>query len=395
MKPAKLNAAITLYSNSPGQPTGYGVQAEYLVERLKRSGAEVAAISNYGLEGNNSKYNTKYGQIEHYSRGVEAYSNDVLPLHHKHFTSKFPDRPNLMITLYDTWVLNAKLLKDIPIASWVPLDHTTLPPKVEAWLRQPNVTPIAMAPHGVRQMQDKGIECEYVPHGIDTKTYKPTKNIEGQLTRDFMGVTDDQFVVGIVGANKANGSIHRKAYAENFLAFSIFLKKRPDAVLYVHANPFNVYGGFNLLDLAASVGIPQENLLFPNQIDMIYGFKQRDLAALYSAMDVMLATSYGEGFGVPTVEAQACGTRVIGSNWAATQDLVSEDSWLVDGQPFWDEAQKSWFQIPLVPSIVRALEEAYEAPRGRSQVAIDFAKQFDVDTVWDTYWMPVLQKILQ
>ena len=393
MKPAKLNAAISVYSNSPGQPTGYGQQAEYLVERLKRSGAEVAAISNYGLEGNNGKYNTKYGQIEHYARGWEIYSNDVLPLHHNHFIGRFKDKPNLMITLYDVWVLNAKLLKDIKIASWVPLDHTTMPPKVEAWLRQPNVTPIAMAPHGVRQMQEKGIECEYVPHAIDTKTYKPTKSIEGQLTRDFMGVTDDQFVVGIVGANKANGSIHRKAYAENLLAFSIFLRKHPDAVLYIHTEPLGVGGGFNLLDLALSVGIPKESIMFPNQIDLRYGFAQRDLAALYSAMDVMLVTSYGEGFGVPTVEAQACGTRVIGSNWAATQDLVSEDSWLVDGQPFWDEAQKSWFQIPLVPSIVKALEEAYEAPRGPSQTAIDFAKQFDVETVWETHWMPVLEKL--
>lgn len=393
-KPAKLDAVITLYSNTPGQPTGYGQQAEYLVERLKRDGAQVAAISNYGLEGNNSTINTKYGQIPHYARGLEAYSNDVLPIHHKHFASKFKDKKDLLITLYDTWVLNAKLLKDINIASWAPLDHTTMPPKVEAWLKQPNVTPIAMAPFGVRQMQDKGIECFYVPHGIDTKTYKPTKTIEGQITREFMGVRDDQFVVGIVGANKANGSIHRKAYAENFLAFSIFLKKYPDAVMYVHTNPLFPAGGFNLLDLAHSVGIPQENLLFPNQIDLQYGFAQRDLAALYSAMDVMLVTSYGEGFGVPTVEAQACGTRVIGSNWAATQDLVAEDGWLVDGQPFWDEAQKSWFQIPLVPSIVKALQEAYEAPRERSKVSMEFAKQFDVDTVWEQHWIPTLQKIL-
>ncbi len=63
------------------------------------------------------------------------------------------------------------------------------------------------------------------------------------------------------------------------------------------------------------------------------GIRRRSLAALYSAADVLLAPSYGEGFGVPTVEAQACGTRVIGSGWAATADLVAEDGWLVEGQP--------------------------------------------------------------
>lgn len=395
MKPAKFKATVSLYSNSPGQPTGYGQQAEYLVERLKRAGCDVAALSNYGLEGNNGKYNTKYGQIEHYARGIETYSNDVIKLHHSHFKSKHPNQKDLLITLYDVWVIKNKGLDEVPIAAWVPLDHTTIPPMVKRFLEKPNVTPIAMAPHGVRQMQENGIECEYVPHGIDTKIFKPTKTIEGKPIREFMGVTDDTFVVGMVAANKANGSIHRKAYAENFLAFSIFQKQFPDAVLYVHADPFPMQGGFNLLDLAASVGIPKDSILFPNQIDYRYGYAQHDLAGLYSAMDVMLSVGYGEGFGIPTVEAQACGTRVIGSNWAATQDLVAEDGWLVEGQPFWDEGQKSWYQIPLIPSIVNALKLAYEAPRERSQVSIDFAKKFDVEYVWENHWVPVLEKLLK
>jgi len=105
----------------------------------------------------------------------------------------------------------------------------------------------------------------------------------------------------------------------------------------------------------------------------------------------LLATSYGEGFGVPTVEAQACGTRVIGSGWAATPDLVSEDSWLVPGQPFWNEPQKAFFQIPAIGSILTALEEAYRAERGFSATARSFALQFDIPTVWDKYWMPFLR----
>jgi glycosyltransferase involved in cell wall biosynthesis len=154
-------------------------------------------------------------------------------------------------------------------------------------------------------------------------------------------------------------------------------------------------GGFNLLDLAGSVGIPQDAILFPNSIDYRYGFSQHNLAALYTGMDVMLSVSYGEGFGIPTVEAQACGTRVIGSSWAATADLVAEDGWLVEGQPFWDEGQKSWYNIPLIPSIVNALNLAYEAPREKSQVAIDFAAKFDVEYVWENHWIPVLEKLLK
>jgi hypothetical protein len=85
---------------------------------------------------------------------------------------------------------------------------------------------------------------------------------------------------------------------------------------------------------------------------------------------------------------------VIGSNWAATPDLVSADSWLVDGQPSWDAGQNAWWQVPVIPSIVNALEEAYKLRGTRSQESIDFVKQFDVETVWTNHWLPVLKKLL-
>lgn len=366
-----------------------------LVDRLKRDGAEVAAISNYGLEGNNSVYESPYGPVPHYARGFDPYSNDVLPVHHKHFVAKHKGKTlkDFIITLYDVWVLRNPALDEIKMASWVPMDHTTIPPKVAAWLKKDNVVPIAMAPNGVRLMEEAGIECEYVPHAIDTSVYKPTYKVGGQDVREFMGLTEDQFLVGMVGANKANGTIHRKAYGENFLAFSLFVKRHPNAILYVHADPAAILGGFNLLDLAMACGIPKDNLIFPNMIDLRYGFEQVDMAGFYTVMDVLLATSYGEGFGIPTMEAQACGTRVIGSNWAATPDLVSDDSWVVDGQPFWDEAQKSWFMIPSVPAILNALEAAYASPRGVSEASVEFASKFDVEYVWKNHWLPVLEKL--
>jgi glycosyltransferase involved in cell wall biosynthesis len=116
------------------------------------------------------------------------------------------------------------------------------------------------------------------------------------------------------------------------------------------------------------------------------------MAALYSAFDVLANPSYGEGFGIPVVEAQACGTRVIASGWAASADLVAEDGWLLQGVPFWDEPQKAWWQIPLVDSIHNALVEAYNAPRGSSKVAREFASQFDAERVWKWGWLPFLRE---
>ena len=389
----KLKGTVTVWSNSPGQTTGYGQQAEYLVNRLKRDGAKVAASSNYGLEGSLSTHQTPYGSIPHYPRGLDPYSNDVAPMNHEHWKKQNPDLPDAMITLYDVWVLRGQAWDSINIGSWTPIDHASITPLVEAWLRKDNVTPIAMALNGKRLMEAKGIECEYVPHGIDTKIFKPTAQIQGMATREYMNLKDE-FVVGMNAANKASGLIHRKAFSESLLAFSIFHQRYPDSVLYLHTDPLGSAGGWNLLKLIHAFGIPKEAVMFPPMLDYKYGISQKDLAALYTAMDVLLAPSYGEGFGLATIEAQACGVKVIGSNWGATPDLVAEDGWLVDGQPMWDAGQDAIWTTPSIPSIVSALEQAYKADRGTSQVAIDFAKQFDVDTVWTKHWLPTLDRLL-
>ena len=394
-KKEKLNGAVSLWSNSYNAPTGYGQQATHLLDSLKRSGLDVQMLSNYGLEGVPTTIKTPYGDVPHYPRGIDLYSNDAAPIDHQNFITQNPDKPNLFISLYDVWVMQSPGYEKFPIASWVPLDHVTLPPKVEEWLKKPNVTPIAMAPHGVRQMNAKGIECEYVPHAIDTKTYKPTFTIGKHAINDYLGIEPDQFLIGVVAANKASGLVHRKAFSELLMAFSIFSKGHPDALLYLHTDPYGLAGGWNLIKILQSLGIPKDKVLLPNPQDYRFGMTKQDLAAIYTRMDVLLAPSYGEGFGVPAIEAQACGTRVIGSNWAATPDLISEDSWLTDGQPSWDAGQDAWWQTPNIPSLVNALKEAYKAERGTSTIAVDFAQQFDIQTVWENHWVPVLKKLLK
>ena len=60
----RLTGAISLATNTPGVPTGYGVQAKLLMDRLKRHGLDVAALSNYGLEGRRDVIQTKYGPVK-------------------------------------------------------------------------------------------------------------------------------------------------------------------------------------------------------------------------------------------------------------------------------------------------------------------------------------------
>jgi len=390
----KIPGLVSLASNSPGA-TGYGVQSEYLVRYMKRHRMNVALLSNYGQEGTIGEYRTPFGTIPHYPRGVAPYSQDVLtPWHNHHRAQHDLGLKHAIMTLYDVWVYE-NWKDDVPVISWVPLDHVTLPPKVEAFLRRDNVTPVAMAPHGLRQLQKTGIDAVYVPHAVDTKVFKNTPKMMGPEgmtpTRDLLGIGGETFLVAIVAANKANGQVHRKAYDVNFLAFAAHLQRFPDSHLYVHADPSVGVGGFDLGVLARVCGIPKEKITFANRDEYRIGYSRESVAALYSAADVLLACSYGEGFGLGHIEAQACGTRAIGSSWAAAPDLLGEDSWLVDGTPFWDSPQSAFYQIPLLDSVVSALQHSYNAERGFSPVARKFALQFDEETVWNQYWMPFLK----
>lgn len=394
-KSEQINGVVTWYSNGITQPTGYGQQSWEVVTRMKRHGIDVATVSNYGREGVNGEVNTPYGKVYEYARGMDLYSNDSTPIAWEHHGGKHPGKTNLLITLADVWILTNPAFAKMPkIASWVPLDHVSIPPAVKAWLERDNVTPIAMAPFGVEQMAEVGIESTYIPHAIDTHVFKPTELLAGQKTRRFFNLKDDDFLVVVNSANKANKSIHRKAFAELLYAFAMFRKKVPNAYLYIHTEPTGIFGGFHLPRLAAACGLPMDAVLFPNPIDYRFGFEREDLAAIYTAADVALQVSYGGGFELPIMEAQACGTRVISTSWSGPKDLVADDGFLVQGQLFWDEAQVSWFKIPSIAGIYQALGEAYDSARengSHSEVSREFAKEFDAEKVWLEKWVPFLK----
>lgn len=389
---SKGKGTITWFSNSPYAATGYGMQTAQVLKRLIRDRYDVAMLSNYGREGANGEITVGGVKIPEYARGADLYSQDVTPLNHQHWKALNPEQKDLMVVLYDIWIMKGSKYDDIPIAAWCPVDHQPAPPAVMEHLKKPNIYPLAMSRFGQQMMANEGVDSFYVPHAIE-KVFEPTNKIEGMSNRKFLGLAETDFVVGMNAANKASGLVHRKAFAENLLAFSIFAKDKPEAKIYLHTDMFGSFGGWKLTALLESVGLSTEQVIFADQVAYRYGIPQSTLAGLYTAMDVYLGASYGEGFGVGTIEAQACGTPVIVSNFAASPELV-EDGWLVDGQPLYDPAQLAWFNVPSVPSIVSALENAYARGRGRSEKAIKGMEQYDADYVYNTWWKPVLAELL-
>lgn len=380
----KDSLRILWYSNAPFTGTGYGVQTADVCQRLKEENHEVAIACNYGIAGSTSNWNG----LKLYPQGNAMYSDDVLAAHYMDWTNNSNLTP-LLITLFDVWPLNTQFLHTIPrILSWCPIDHVPIPPAVLRFLMSENVTPLAMSKFGHDLMLKAGLDALYAPHGV-APAFKPSESFNNIDGRSFMRVDDDAFVVMMNGANK--GAVPcRKAFGENILAFSIFANDKPDAVLYMHCENRGSSGGIDLEALCRSVGLQPHQVKFVDQYAYRVGIPQELLATLYTAADVLLASSMGEGFGVPTIEAQACGTPVIVSNFSAQPELIG-DGWMVDSQPWWNPMQEAWFCTPSVPDIVKALNEAYEAKIKHSTKAVKFAEQYAAETVFDKYWKPILK----
>jgi len=383
---------ILWYSNAPWAATGYGQQTAQVIQRLAKEGHQVAIHAMYGLAGSSSTWNG----FKVYPQGLAAYSDDVVVAHTMEWANKDLSTPSLLMTLFDVWVLKSESLKQLKnIASWVPIDHQPTPPDVLRFLERDNVKPIAMSKFGSRMLDIAGLEHLYVPHAIEP-VFKPTASVDlpngKKMTgREFMGWEEDRFVVTMVATNKGSQPA-RKAWAENILAFSIFAKDKPDAVLYLYTEPDGAMAGINLPILLDACGVEKDRYKVVDQYAYRHGLPQQMMAAMYTASNVLLACSMGEGFGIPVIEAQACGCRVIVSNFTAQPELVG-DGWTVEGQPWWDAAQQSWFFTPNVPDIVKSLEAAYNTPRSLSDEAITHALGYGADTVFEQYWKPVMKEI--
>ena len=381
-------------SNAAWAPTGYGTQTKQLVSRMIADGHAMAVAANYGLEATMSAWEG----IEHFPRGFDAYSNDVV---HAYFTDWSRQHPNMrhhVFTLYDVWVFQHPRWDEMPTVSWVPIDHMPIPTKVGEFLKKPNVFPVAMSKFGADLMARAELDHAYVPHAIETDVYKPTLSVADdagrrRTGRQLMGdVPDDAFVVGIVNANKGQAPI-RKAFDAQLLAFAMFAEKHDDAILYLHTERYGGMGGIPLDPLIAACGIPEEKIRFVNQYQNRIGIPSEVMAALYTGMDCLLAPTLGEGFGITVIEAESCETPVIVNNFSAQPELVS-DGISVKGQPIWDASQNAWFQMPLVSDIVHALECMYERKGERSTEARrHVVENYDADKVYADLWRPLLEDL--
>jgi glycosyltransferase involved in cell wall biosynthesis len=374
------------HSNAPWAPTGYGQQTAMFTPLIAEQ-YDLAISSFYGLEGAPL---TWHGLPV--LPGIGGAFGEQFLL--DHCEKRWGDpRGGLVITLLDVWVLDTAIMEQLNTAAWVPIDHDPAPPQVVEYFTKTDAVPIAMSRFGEKRLGR--LDPLYVPHGVDTSVYKPRNR---NVAREQGGIPKDAFLVGMVAANKGRPS--RKAFSQALQAFRQLLDKRENSYLYLHTqlNP-NFAGGEDLPALLDVLEIPEDHVRKADQYAMGFNpYPPEAMAQLYSAMDVLLSPSMGEGFGIPILEAQACGTPVIVQDFSAMTELCGAGWTTKPATKHWTSL-RSWQSIPDVDDIVDALldcaaRKAFDRER-ISMRAREFALDYDVHKVFEQYWVPALRQVEQ
>ena len=375
---------ISFLSNAPWVGSGYGAQIKLVTEHLKKLGHDLAIQAYFGHSGSPINWNgiQVYGVVSH------LYGQDVMAAHAENFKS------DVLISNMDAWVIDPGLMYSQKWIAWFPVDSDPVPPLVVEKVKQA-FHRIVWTEFAQKEMDRLGLDYDYIPYAVDTEVFKPVNKVEARETAHF---PQDKFVVGMVAMNKGYPS--RKAFNQNIEAFKIFHDKHPDSILYIHALDGSRPNGetIDLVGFAKGLGlIPGEDIFFADQYSYAAGhYPESAMNTLYNCFDVHLLVSMGEGFGMPQLEAQACGVPVICGDWTSMPELCFA-GWQVDkkdADKFYT-LQNTYQYLPRVGAIADKLEESYKM-RGNtdySKRAREGAKKYDIKRVIEKHWIPVLANI--
>ena len=381
---------VLIHSNAPNVFSGFGKQAKHAGKILRDLGHEVAFSAISGIGGSPIRWEN----FTVFPMGAVNFGLDTLVEHAATFEA------DVVIPIMDLWKL-------VPIATRIAEAPFLWAPLVIADCEAPNGgpsmeeqrllsvaggRPLAVSDFSRQRLAALGIDAPWIPHCYDGDVYRRMSAAERSALRAENG-TEGKFVIGMCAANS---DTMRKGYPETFAAFARFLKRHPDSML----NVFAVYDnprGHNLPELAADLGIYQNVMFMPTYPQTAGLLPDEFTCAWFNSIDVLSQCSWAEGFGVPMIEAMACGVPVVGTDCSAITELVRPTGWLVKGQRFWNPVHRAWWVRPDEDAILKAWEKAYQdgpSEERRARAAI-FAGDYEAAVVRDTAWEPLMKQLAE
>jgi len=379
---------ILLWTVPPWSETGYGVVANHVANGLRKRGHDVAFFCFCGLHFHDIEWD-----------GFKCYPN-LTDTHSWVYQCAEDYKADIILLIFDLWVAKEHIREDYPILIYSPVDHQPLAP----WLVEPArkckwIVP--MCKFGKERYNEAGLDTlKPIYHGVDTKIYKP---MDKEDCKQEFGLDSSGFYFLTVAVNKGD----RKNLPGMLRAFRMFLDEVPDnnAQLVYWGYPY--FDGINpsgfdlprIWDLLIK-GRPElkSRFLTMPQMTSIKGITPQKMAKLYNAADALLLATYGEGFGLPIIEAGACKVPSIVQNFSAPAELVKGRGWLVEpGDWYCQQYLSTWQRIPRLENLVHCMVDAYNNEEKRKLYGnkmYKFSRTLDWNNIcnqWDTTLRQVIK----
>ena len=379
----KNKLKILWSSVTPTVESGYGRVTNEVVKRLIKAGFDVM---NHGYQSTGRLHKVD-GTFRILEAGDKKYGVDVIP--------KYLDKHqrDIYITLFDPWIFPDKMSNlGRPWIPYTPVDSAPV-----SWLQKNKLQYafeiICYSEFAKKELEKAGLHAVNIPHGVDTKVYKPFSRAKKMELRKKFGIEKDDFVIGSVGANLWN----RKDFPRMIRIFAEFNKKVPKSQLYIHAKPDGESGRrFNLAELAKLYGVLGK-VKFPRS--GAPKLTDEQMANMYNTFDVYFATSRAEACGMPILEAQSCGTPAIVPDNSAQPEWVKGHGWVVpcnDHLVVLTTPQHNKWPLINVKKATAALLDSYKNIAKRKKYGKSARKamlKYDWDKIVKEKWIPFLNKV--
>ena len=220
--------------------------------------------------------------------------------------------PDAVVINSDWWNVAAFLDRapqGLPITAYIPVDGANMD---RAIARRLNALSRAVwyTDFGFREAARAGFRGarHVIPHGINDTLFRP---VDRALAREALGLPERAFIVGNVNRNQP-----RKRLDVTLRCFAEWTRRHRvrDAFLLLHCAKRDT--GWDLESLAAYHGIA-DRVIFTGAGSLRDATDAGRIPLIYSALDVQISTTLGEGWGLTTMEGMACGVPQIVPAWAA------------------------------------------------------------------------------
>lgn len=247
--------------------------------------------------------------------------------------------PDLIVGLNDAWnvrdyldELNDSGVQLPPIMFWLAADGENQ----AAGRELDDLTHVvAWTQFGVDEFRKGGYRgpASIVPLGVDCELFRPLDKQEcrAKVLPASLGIPPDAFVVGFVGRNQPRKRIdlllrYFAAWLEGPYATATTADPEK-AYLYLHVAPTGE-SGTDIRSLTRYYGL-EGRVIVSHPANMGEGIADSVLPYVYGAMDLFLTTTQGEGWGLPVLEAMACGTLCAVPDWSALGEWARPAAYMI------------------------------------------------------------------